>query len=95
MYELKTNIWNEALSYLGISSVNNVKKERLITDEVQRNLGGTVASRYPRLNMRVQACNEINEMFGLNMSVRYREDFTQLVENVTNEVLGNGGGENE
>lgn len=95
LYELKTYIWNEALSYLGISSVNNVKKERLITDEVQRNLGGTVASRYPRLNMRVQACNEINEMFGLNMSVRYREDFTQLVENVTDEVLGNGGGENE
>ena len=95
MYELKTYIWNEALSYLGISSVNNVKRERLITDEVQRNLGGTVASRYSRLNMRKQACEEINKMFGLDIDVKYREDFTQLVESVTGEVLGNGGEDNE
>ena len=95
MYELKTYIWNEALSYLGISSVNNVKRERLITDEVQRNLGGTVASRYSRLNMRKQACEEINKMFGLDIDVKYREDFTQLVESVTSEVIGNGGDDNE
>lgn len=80
IYELKVNIWNEVLSYLGISNVNNVKKERLITDEVQRNLGGTYASRYSRLNMRKEACKKINEMFDLNIDVDYRQDYSELVE---------------
>lgn len=75
LYQLKTQIWNEALTYLGISNINLQKKERLITDEVIRNQGGTIASRYSRLNARRQACNEINKMFGLNISVDYREDY--------------------
>ena len=80
IYELKINIWNEALSYLGISTVNNVKRERLITDEVQRSLGGTYASRYSRMNMRKEACKNINEMFGLNIDIDYRQDYSELVE---------------
>lgn len=75
IYELKTQIWNEALTYLGISNVNTTKKERLITDEVQRNLGGTISSRYSRLESRRQACEKINRMFGLDIWVNYREDF--------------------
>ena len=84
IYELKINVWNEALSYLGISTVNNVKRERLITDEVQRNLGGTYASRYSRMNMRKEACKNINEMFGLNIDVDYRQDYSELVEKTDN-----------
>lgn len=80
LYELKTQIWNEALTYLGISNVNTQKKERMITDEVQRNLGGTIASRYSRLNSRKEACKKINAMFGLNIDVEYREDYNELVE---------------
>lgn len=55
LYQLKTQIWNEALTYLGISNINIQKKERLITDEVTRNQGGTIASRYSRLESRRQA----------------------------------------
>lgn len=84
LYELKTQIWNEALTYLGISNINVVKKERMITDEVTRNQGGTVASRYSRLESRRQACKQINEMFGLDIWVEYREDF-QNVEEQQNE----------
>jgi len=75
LYELKTEIWNEALTYLGISNVNIRKKERLITDEVNRLQGGTIASRYSRLQARRQACEEINRMFDLEIWVNYREDF--------------------
>lgn len=75
LYELKTQYWNEALTYLGISNISNVKKERMITDEVTRNLGGTYASRYSRLEMRRQACEKINAMFGLNVWCDYREDY--------------------
>ena len=81
LYELKTQIWNEALTYLGISNINVVKKERMITDEVTRNQGGTVASRYSRLESRRQACKQINEMFGLDIWVDYREDFQDIEEN--------------
>lgn len=78
LYELKTQLWNEALTYLGISSVNSVKKERLITDEVTRNLGATVASRYSRLQARKEACEKINQMFGLNIDCEYRTDIRYL-----------------
>lgn len=102
LYDLKTQYWNEALTYLGISNVNTVKKERMITDEVQRNLGGTIASRYSRLFMRQQACEQINRMFGLNISVDYREGmqvldtFDASEANLSNEIdIGKGGGDSE
>lgn len=99
LYELKTQIWNEALTYLGISNINVVKKERMITDEVTRNQGGTVASRYSRLESRRQACRQINEMFGLDIWVDYREDYQDIEgqekENKDEELKYRGGEVNE
>ena len=86
LYMLKTQIWNEALTYLGISNINVQKKERLITDEVTRNQGGTIASRYSRLESRREAVRKINEMFGLNIEVNYRED-------LGTDTIGGGGNE--
>lgn len=74
LYELKTQIWNEALTYLGIPNVSYQKKERMVTDEVNRAQGGTVASRYSRLESRRRACEQINKMFGLNVSCNFREE---------------------
>lgn len=82
IYQLKTQIWNEALTYLGISNINIQKKERLITDEVTRNQGGTIASRYSRLESRREAVKKINKMFGTNIDVNYREDFQQVDNNI-------------
>lgn len=84
VYETKTQIWNEAMTYLGISNVPMIKKERMVTDEVSRNMGSTVASRYTRLEMRKQACKQINKMFGLNIDVEYRAD----VQTYTDEDMG-------
>ena len=72
--EMLVQVWNDAMSYLGVSNVNVTKKERLITDEVQRNMGGVLASRYSPLEMRRDAAKHINEMFSLNIEVDYRED---------------------
>lgn len=71
---LKTQYHNECLTYLGISNVNITKKERLLNDEVHRNMGGILANRYSRLEPRQKACEEINKMFGLKISCEYRED---------------------
>lgn len=78
LYQLKTQYFNEALTYLGISNVNFEKKERLVSDEVSRQQGGVIASRYSRLEMRRKACDKINKMFGLNIDVDYREDFREI-----------------
>lgn len=75
LYELKTQYWNEALTYLGISNVSFQKKERMVSDEVTRNQGGTIANRYSRLEMRRNACKEINEMFDLSIDCDFRADF--------------------
>lgn len=85
--QTKIQIWNEAMTYLGISNVNFQKKERLVTDEVTRNMGSTVSSRYTRLEMRKKACKDINKMFGLNVNVEYREDI-QVVDDDENETGG-------
>lgn len=82
LYQLKTQIWNEALTYLGISNTNVQKKERLIAEEAIRNMGGTIASRYSRLNSRKQACDEINRMFNLDIDVRFREDYREADDEV-------------
>lgn len=94
LYQLKTQIWNEALTYLGISNINITKKERLITDEVVRNQGGTIASRYSRLQSRREACKKINEMFGLDIWCDYREDF-QENDNDNDTIVGDPNSDGE
>lgn len=66
IYEMKMNIWNEALTALGIPNSNYEKKERVITDEVTRSQGATIACRNSPEKMRQQACEKINKMFGLD-----------------------------
>lgn len=78
LYQLKSRYWNEALTYLGISNIGVQKKERLVTDEVVRSMGGTIASRYSRLESRRHACEQINKMFGLDIECDYREDYREI-----------------
>lgn len=93
LYNLKTQYWNEALTYLGIYNLNITKKERVLSDEVNSNLGGTISSRYSSLTARKYACAEINRMFGLNIDCKFREDY-QVINNDGNN-LPEGGDKNE
>lgn len=69
---LKHQYWNEALTFLGVENVNTEKKERLVSDEVMSNMGDVEAQRFTRLNARKWACNQINEMFGLDVDCDFR-----------------------
>lgn len=71
IYQQKTNIWNEFLTYIGVPNLRETKKERLIQDEVARSLGGTIAARNSALNARQQAADEINRMFNIDISVKF------------------------
>lgn len=93
LYQIKMQLWNEALTYLGISNISYQKKERLVSDEVIRNMGGTIASRYTRLEIRREACEKIKKMFNVEVGVDYREDFRQtddenIIENETEDNPG-------
>lgn len=92
--DLKNQIWNEALTYLGVTNVNFQKKERMIVDEVNRLQGGVIASRASRLKARQQACEKINKMFGLKIWVEYNDDLVKDIDNTdTNETEPESDGE--
>lgn len=82
----RVTVWNDALTYLGITNVNIQKRERLLNDEVARNMGGTMSSRYSRLQARQQACEQINNMFGLDIWVEYKDDLRLLDEDIMQDV---------
>ena len=73
LQELKQQVWNEALTMIGIANANFVKRERLLSDEVARSMGGVIASRYSRLESRRKAIEQINDMFGLDIEVNFRD----------------------
>lgn len=67
VYTLKQNIWNEALTQLGIPNTDTTKRERMIRDEVMTAQGAVIATRNSPEKMRQLACDKINEMFGLDI----------------------------
>lgn len=73
LQQQKREYINEFLTQIGVTSTNNQKKERLISDEVNTDLGMSVSSIFPRLDMRKQACEKINALFGLNIDVEYNK----------------------
>ena len=91
MQVVKNRIWNEALTFLGIENSNQDKKERLVADEVGSNYGNIEAQRNVMLNARRQACEQINRMFGTNISVGFRSNLLTMVnrENVSRETIEN------
>ena len=80
LYNLKQMYWNEALTYLGINNTGAQKRERMLTIESSQAQGGTISSRYSRLQSRREAVKKINAMFGTNIEVNYREDFMSIYE---------------
>lgn len=78
IYDLKNQIYNEALTYLGISNSTFQKKERMVTDEAIRQQGSIIANRYSRLESRRQACDKINKMFGTDIWVEFRHDYREV-----------------
>ena len=69
---VKHQIWNEALTFLGIENTNTDKKERMVADEILGNMGDVEVQRFTGLNSRKQFCDEVNEMFGLGIGCEFR-----------------------
>lgn len=67
LYELMSNYWNEFLTFFGIPNISVNKKERLITDEVQRTMGGILIARQNYENQIQEGFKQINKMFGTDI----------------------------
>ena len=72
MDRLKRRYISEAMTFLGVEGVDTDKKERLIGQEVLRGMGDVEAARFTRLTPRQQACEEINDKFGLDVHVKFK-----------------------
>lgn len=82
----KKQIWNEALTFLGINNIMEDKKERLITDEANSNNELINLNLQSYLIPRKEACKQINKKFGLNIDVRVRSDLKNIIKNLESSV---------
>ena len=96
--DYKKEIWNEALTFLGINNIMLEKKERLVQDEANSNNEVINLNLQSYLAPRLEACKQFNEKFGLTgtdkeISVRVRSDLHNIIKNnlsITNDFNNNG-----
>ena len=87
----KHELWNEALTYLGIDNANTDKKERLITDEVESN--NDLINFYLNCfyKTRKHACELINEKFlkdsETKIKISLNKDITDLLNINKNDII--------
>ena len=80
----KKEIWNEALTFLGVNNIMLEKKERLVTDEANSNNELINLNLQSFLAPRQEACRQFNEKYGLTgtdkeISVRVRSDLYNII----------------
>lgn len=74
----KKEIWNEALTALGIDNFSN-KRERLISDEINTNNEIINLNLMSFLAPRKKACEQFNQKYGMNIDVKVRSDLNNII----------------
>ena len=94
LQEHKNNLVNELLTILGLNNKagNEMKKERLIVDEVNANNQEIEMYLDTDYKNRKLACEEINKKFGLNVTVeKVKYDWGKELESILNSGGDNNG----
>ena len=101
--EYKKEIFNEALTYLGINNMSVSKKERLTENESMENNELVNLNLQAMLAPRLEACRQFNEKYGLTgtdkeISVRLRSDLQNIIkeeQSIVSDYMDNGRIDNE
>ena len=79
---------------IGLATNNNMKRERLTTNEIEVNKNASYPLVDNMLKNRQQAVDEINKMFGADISVEYSSIWRGINDNSDNSISNNGNDEN-
>ena len=79
---------------IGLATNNNMKRERLTTNEIEVNKNASYPLVDNMLKNRQQAVEAINEMFDVNVSVEYSSIWRGINDNSDNSISDNGNDEN-
>ncbi|MGN1371235.1 MAG: hypothetical protein ACI4XM_03045 [Candidatus Coprovivens sp.] len=84
LQDYKKEIWNEALTFLGINNIMLEKKERLISDEANSNNELINLNLQSFLAPRLEACKQFNDKYNLKgtdkeITVRVRSDLYNII----------------
>lgn len=71
LMDLKSRIWQDAIMSLGIDAVDQSKRERMIVAEAEGATGHSTSIRRSSLLTRLEACEQINRLFDLQVDVEY------------------------
>lgn len=82
----KKEIWNEALTFLGVDNFSE-KKERLVSDEIDTNNEVINLNLMSFLAPRQKACELFNKKYGANIDVKVRSDLDNIVKTYASAVL--------
>lgn len=85
LMDYKRAVESDLLTFIGQNNTPVDKKERLITDEAEANNQLIASFADLQMQAREKACKEINEKFGLNISVHRCEPVEKPVETVEKE----------
>ena len=89
----KHQIFNDALTVLGIDNANTDKKERLITNEVESNEELIKYYLNCFYKTRKCACEQIKEKFNIDIDIELNKDIIDLLKITENDIINyeNGG----
>ena len=93
----KHELWNEALTYLGINNANTDKKERLVTNEVDSNNQLITFYLNCFYKTRKKACDEINKKFfdgEEKIKIKLNDDVMDLLRQNGYDIINVGDGDN-
>lgn len=79
---------------IGLATNNNMKRERLTTNEIEVNKNASYPLVDNMLKNRQQAVDAINEMFDVDISVEYSSIWRGINDNSDNSISNNGNDEN-
>ena len=83
----KHQIFNDALTVLGIDNANTDKKERLITNEVESNEQLITYYLNCFYKTRKRACEQIKEKFNIDITIELNKDIIDLLNITENDII--------